>query len=359
MALLVYGKFMGDPASRPTLQSIAAAAGVSRMTASLALRNHPRISVATREKIHRLARELNYRPDPEVSRLMAHLRRQRPPQYRPTIALITNAQRPGPWRLNRHFARFYEGARQRAAELGYQLEEFWLREPGLARARLTKILQTRSIEGLLIGPLYRPSGRLALDFDQFAVAEHGQDIWVPRIHRANHDHFQGMMLAMRQLLRLGYQKIGAIFLENYHRHDVHTWEGAYHYHQQKLKPADRLAPFLSEMQDRKGVVAWVRKHRPEAVVSSHLEVKFWLTEAEIAIPRDVSFVYLDWLDDSNACAGINQHYEIVAAAAVDLVVGQLQRHERGLPPFSKLVLIEGEWVAGPTVRDRRTARSGR
>jgi LacI family transcriptional regulator/LacI family fructose operon transcriptional repressor len=42
----------------------------------------------------------------------------------------------------------------------------------------------------------------------------------------------------------------------------------------------------------------------------------------------------------------------VAAAAVDLVVSQIQRRERGLPDQPKTVLIEGTWVDGVTTRSQ-------
>ena len=59
------------------LRQIAEAAGVCLMTVSLSLRDSPKISVATRERVCRLAGQLGYRPDPELSRLMKHLRSSR------------------------------------------------------------------------------------------------------------------------------------------------------------------------------------------------------------------------------------------------------------------------------------------
>ena len=39
-------------------------------------------------------------------------------------------------------------------------------------------------------------------------------------------------------------------------------------------------------------------------------------------------------------------------AAVDLIVGQLQRNEFGVPPNPKVVTIRGTWAEGQTVRKR-------
>ena len=65
-------------APRPTLRSLAAEAGVSAMTMSLALRGSPGVSVTTRRRLRRLAESRGYRPDPHVARLMHHLRTRAP-----------------------------------------------------------------------------------------------------------------------------------------------------------------------------------------------------------------------------------------------------------------------------------------
>lgn len=59
---------------------------------------------------------------------------------------------------------------------------------------------------------------------------------------------------------------------------------------------------------------------------------------------------MQWNAERTFCAGVNQHAKVIGAAAVDLVNGQLQRNEFGIPAHPKLVLIKGEWVDGETVR---------
>ena len=60
--------------TRVSLRAISEKTGVTRMAVSLALRGKPGVSAATREKVAAAARELGYAPDPEVSKLMAHIR---------------------------------------------------------------------------------------------------------------------------------------------------------------------------------------------------------------------------------------------------------------------------------------------
>lgn len=57
-----------DP-RRPTLRDVARVAGVSVSTASMALRDHPRIAEATRVRVHDAARLLRYVPDSQARSL--------------------------------------------------------------------------------------------------------------------------------------------------------------------------------------------------------------------------------------------------------------------------------------------------
>lgn len=54
---------------RPTLQDVAARAGVSRALVSIVMRDVPGASAATRERVRRAADELGYRPDPRARML--------------------------------------------------------------------------------------------------------------------------------------------------------------------------------------------------------------------------------------------------------------------------------------------------
>lgn len=61
----------------PSYRDIADRAGVSLMTVSLALRNSPRISAATRTRIQRIASEIGYTADPQIADMMNYLRKRR------------------------------------------------------------------------------------------------------------------------------------------------------------------------------------------------------------------------------------------------------------------------------------------
>ena len=74
----------------------------------------------------------------------------------------------------------------------------------------------------------------------------------------------------------------------------------------------------------------------------------WLRAAGVQVPGDVAYADLDVSADDGAVAGIYQDAEGIGSAAIDLVAGQLLRHERGLPERAKAISIESRWVDGGT-----------
>jgi LacI family transcriptional regulator len=75
------------------------------------------------------------------------------------------------------------------------------------------------------------------------------------------------------------------------------------------------------------------------------------------VPKDLGIVMLDYSNSYGSCAGVDQHHEILGAAAVDLVVGQLYRNETGVPSHPKYVTIEGSWIKGATLQKRELSQS--
>ena len=81
--------------ANPTIRDVARAAGVAPATASLALRNCPRLRKTTCAKVQRAAKKLGYRPNAVVSQLLAQLRASRTPKYQATLGLINASESQG------------------------------------------------------------------------------------------------------------------------------------------------------------------------------------------------------------------------------------------------------------------------
>lgn len=336
------------------MQDVADKAGVSRMTVSLALRNHPSIPPETRARIQAIAHELGYRANPLISALMVQRRARRLPTAPPTIAYVTAYPTRDGWRhRGRIHIDYFEGAKERAEQRGYRLELFWAREPGMTARRASAILRARNIRGLLLAPVLTARGHLSLDWSRFAVATMGFSLWRPRVHRAVPNQFQGTYTLLRRLARLGYRRIGLVIDRRVNERNNRQYTAALFDWQQRVPRARRVPPLVIERWDEPSFRRWFAKHHPDAFITQHGEIHHSTQALGLSVPREVGLVCLSVSDLPPGTAGLNPKGRVIGATAADLVIDQLERNELGLPAEPQVVMIESEWVDGRTVRSPR------
>jgi LacI family transcriptional regulator len=154
--------------SRVTVREIAAKAGVHFTTVSLALHNNSRLRAETRERVRKIAEEMGYQPDPMLSALNAYRLAKGTPHYKATIGWINNWPDREALLAHAGFHEYYQGACERANELGYTIEEFWLREEGMAPSKLQRILKARGIQGVLLPPQPSANMQPPIDFTDYS-----------------------------------------------------------------------------------------------------------------------------------------------------------------------------------------------
>lgn len=333
------------------MKDVARAAGLSQPTVSRALQNHPAVKEATRLHVQEVAAKLNYRPNSLVSVLMAGLKGRRAPLSATTIAFVSAYPQREGWRGFVDFNEYYEGAIERAASQGYTLEHFWLKDRGMNARRLTKILETRAIQGVLVAPLPRALGHLSLDWSRFASVALGYTLTRPNLPRATNDQYQTIILALRNLRRYGYHKIGFVMESYSDARVLHRWVAGYLAFRMDYPALAMMEPTLLPELTESNIVEWYKTRMPDAILASDSRIIGWLNNAGIKIPGDVAFASLSVGSTSTEIAGMNQNSRLVGAAAIDMIVGQLHRNERGVPLHPRLTLIPATWVDGPTVPD--------
>jgi len=342
---------MPDEDRAVTMQKIADEAGVSRMAVSLALRNSPKISKETRGRIHEIAERLGYRPNPLVSALMTQLRDVRRVPRLTTMAFVTAYPTADGWRRPGPFVDFFNGAKARAESLGYTLEEWWARKPGLSEERFSEILYNRNIHGVLIAPLPAGGSTLKLDWPRFAVATIAFSLASPVIHRASNDQYNSILMAIEHLRARGYRRIGLAITEEQDIRVQQKWSAGYLVYQQSLKPSERVNSLLVTNNFGRALAEWFHEQKPDAILTQEERAPEYLREIGVRVPDEVAVAHLALTEGDTGLAGVNQNGRIVGASAIDLVDAQLRRNERGLPAAPKTVLIQGRWIDGPTVRD--------
>lgn len=330
------------------MQDIADAAGVSRAAVSYALRNDPQVSKGTAERIRKMAEELGYRPNPMISTLMHKLRSRQPAEARSTLALLTSYAHPEEFRRNPVLKSLESGMRERAEAAGFGLNVFNL-DPEVQRPqRLVQILKSRGIRGVLLLPGSDLNGFESVLEEPFAFATYGYTLRQPDLHRVCAHHLQIMFLATSKLKEAGYRRIGLVMApwsDNYY----HNWLAAYAAVQSGVEEAERLPPYVPREGDDSGksCLAWIRKYQLDGLLMVTSEVPAWLGSFDI--PGQFGIAHLH-LTRSAKGAGIRQNNWAIGHAMVDLVIGQLNRNETGIPESPKTILIKGSWVDGPSVR---------
>ncbi len=341
--------------STPTQQDIADALGVSKMTVSLALRHSPEVSQEMRERVAAAAQAMGYQINAHARGLAA--RRVSAPSGLP-IALLNLYNPPSEWHRHLSFRHMREGAEKRAGELGYRLDEISLRERGMTARRVDQILKSRGIRGVLIPPSPHSHGHLRLSWDQFAAAAIGFTFRRPNLHRTAHNSAMALQLTLHHLKHFRYRRVGLLLSRAFSRRADSIPEAIFLYHQRETPVRDHI-PILWSNWDTfpEALPAWLERHRPDVLLTHWPEVFLWLRQKGYDIPGDLGFVSLGWHDEIKSelglePTGISIDNRELGARAVEMIVGQMERHEYGVPVFPTITLVTPRWIPGETVRAR-------
>lgn len=329
---------------RITMRQIAAAANVSVATVSMALRHSRKISQDTSDKVRAAARGLGY--DVPSTPAQPARRRERPAPGAEVIAYVTSFPTKEGWHQNRFSPAAFEGARLRASQRGYTLEHFWLNEENMGARRLARLLQSRGIVGLCIAPFPDAVPLFSFPWDTFAAAAIGYSMMSPAVHRACPHQFQGMSLALQSLRKQGYRRIGVALGKRVSKIVAKNWIAAVLLFQHTYG-RNAATCLVYEESDRDELKEWMRVNQPDAMVVSDIALIGWIEELGIRVPDDMGVIPLE---SYPGYAYLDQKPGMVGAAAIDLIIGQLQRNETGLPSDPMVVMVEGAWVDGPSVR---------
>lgn len=333
------------PSPRCTIKDIAAKAGVAVSTVSYALRNHPSIPPATCRRIQAVGEKLGYRPDPQISALMAHIGRGRAVPSSGRIALVWMQGRRTHTRTDDFFVQMREGAVARAQLRGYHLEEFWPDEDRLTGARLTGILRARGIQSVIFSPsIEGVAADYALDWEHFACVVLGHARWPVELHRVAHDHYHAVCECLQRMTAAGVTRPAIVLTEEINQRTDSAVKAAFMTHHPNEAKA-RSSIYALDQRGTREFPAWLRTHDPDGVLLLRREM--W---SEIATPRLKALhaagrVWCaNWqATDPLALPGLQQRYDLAARAAVDLVTGLEQSRTLGLPDHPQCVQIRGDW----------------
>jgi len=348
-----------EPQRPVTMRDVAKAAGVNPSTVSRALRNDQNVSKKRREQIIEIADKLGYRPNPFVQAFTAHVRGyRRLPSHAP-IALLNSSQKQSGF--NDLYA---EGAVKYAHSMGYKIEPIHIDSVKGSFSRLKDVLIARGIRALLILPpaelIQMPE---LMDFP-LAMSTIDYSLKNPNLHRATPSYFQNMEMALRVCAQKGYKRMAfCTYREEVDRIGMH-WMGAFCGWRDLQVPANQVPihynPYSGNHNEnsskddwdqlKDSFFEWFEREKPDLIIANSLFFYEWLKEKGLTFPHDIGFVHLGVNPSEESVSGIDQNHPQIGAAAVELIINQLQKNTQGVPPTMQTVLVYGNWIDGGTTR---------
>jgi LacI family transcriptional regulator len=338
--------------SKITLGDVARAAGVSKSAASFALQNRAGVSKATRARILRLARKLNYTPDARVSAMMSTISTAGSKDLVPIAWLNANSEEDA-WSKYKFLSPYLQGAQECAQRLGYRIDEIWANGPEISMRRIAQVLYQTGIEGVIIT---HPCRRFRLNWDFLASISLEGTMLSPLINSVTADYYSNLLLALKVLRRFGYRRIGICLDEAVDRCAAHTCDAATQYFQSHLPKAEiipalyyKWGSLANQKLGKAQAIAWMKRHRPDVVVGLSNQLLDWVKTAGFHVPGEMGVVHLATDDDVSDWAGVCSHRRQIGSAAVELLVSLMRSRRFGIPELPLNTLVRGEWHPGRTL----------
>lgn len=327
------------PSKSPVTQrEVATLCGVHPSTVCLALNGSPSIPLDTRQRVLQAVETLGYRPNAAARNLVA-MRTERRLVNRLPLAWINQETTPDFWHTHPDAQRLLQGARIRAEESGYYLDEIWTRQKGMTMRRVAHIVRSRGIEGALF-PVYQTIDRAVFspvwkDISTLALGDHRLGAWFDLVCP---DYCHNLDITLAALRRQGFVRIGLVL----ERQDDETTHGLlrsrYLSHPATSDGFVPLPVFFSDHSTAEHLLRWYDAHQPEVIISRNAAI----TASLAALPHHPLVVQWDVAPDSSSI-GVDMRSSLMAARAVDCLLRKMQRFERGAGGNTECHLIKGEW----------------
>ncbi len=326
-----------------TMQQVADDVGLTRAAVSLALRGHTSIPEKTQARVREAARRLGYRTNPLVSALMSYHLQLKPGRSGLTLAFVTSHPPDDPWTRYPAYVQMFNGAKQRANELGCRLEEFALSQ--LTPTRVQGILRARGIRGVLVAPLHGNHTVFPVDISEFSAVGLGTSVVTPSIMRVASDHYQLARLAVAQCVELGYRRPGFAVSAEMSERLEHRLLAGFRQGVAEAGLTEVVPPLMSTRMVgiSEFVPRWCERQKPDVVVFGTFD-----RDCLLKTPPEIGCVDLSVMDRNSQVSGIHQNLGRIGAIAVEQLLAQLHHNATGPIAEPQAHLLHGTWVSGQT-----------
>ena len=333
---------------RVNLRDVAARAGVSVSTVSMALRGKVTVR-ATTERVRALAEEMGYRPNPILASLAS--KRFRSPSavngvplaiYRFPYVLKEPEERPS----------YHVDLMAEARILGYAPRVYDLTNASNPKT-LFRDLHHRMVQGIVITGSMDEHFAAEFDWEPFSVVQCGRFQTVHSFHTVRPNIFQAVKLAFTQLRLGGYSRIG--FAMGQHDQPLEDDEARYGaaiaLEGKYLPRKDRLPVYTGPIHDREAFLQWYDRWKPAAVVGFTNLYYWYLKDHGVQIPKQVSFVGLHAdRGEDGLYSGLYQNFPKISQQAILLLDQMIRNHECGRAADPLHILVPSTWDDGKSFK---------
>ncbi len=341
---------------RIRLIDIAKRIGISKTTVSMALHNNAKIPLERRQEVQRVAKEMGFVPDPFLAGLAAYRRGRASVKDHGVLAWVNHWRQPERLYQYKEFKDYWRGASSVASRFGYRLDEVrW--EAGCSPKRFERILMTRGIEGVLVPPHQDLLDWEDFDWSKFSVLKFGLSVPTPDSNVVTSDVFRAIVMAVKKIHKYGYHRIGLVVNKEFNERLGGNFLSGFFFAQALLKLRPALSPLLTLLTDRDSselkqqkilLQRWLVRTRPDAILTSDIEIPGMIREIGCRIPQDVAVAGTSTLDIP-VDAGIDQRPEAIGRIAVEMLIKQINLSERGEPVDPCRILVESRWEDGSSL----------
>lgn len=331
-----------------TIRDIAATLGLSVQTVSLALRGKGRMSDETRERVLRKATELGYSRESAFGSLSSYRQGGAPPDsiWR-EVALVHDWKSPALWEQSPFLSRLREHLRRDLSNRGVALREVWLGHHSENAGSVFQQLKNDGVTGVMVAPHAFDAHPVPVPVpqDSFQAITCGPAHLYPNFPSVEFDYYENFRIAWSALWASGYRRIGLVYEEHQDWRTGSAWRAA-RYVEARLANLDAASQVRSlELHGaiktrRKAIAAWLRKNRPDIIITSLRGLKKHLPPSEANIPMAI-------MDPADARApGVVQDFNAFTGALVNTLIVVMQSSLTPRARSTMRVLIPGKWQAG-------------
>jgi LacI family transcriptional regulator len=188
------------------------------------------------------------------------------------------------------------------------------------------------------------------EFSRLSAVQMDHCLTTPRLHTILPDHYMSTIKALDRMNHLGYRRIGLCLEERKDSRLRYKWTAAFESFCRGQPSLPAIPPLLLPQMTRGELLRWYRRHQPDVILGHVQEIVDWLEQDGADVPEDVGFFNLNLTERTGPCAGFDLGPRRLAAVAVETVVAMLHRQEHGVPAFPQTIMLEAEWIDGPTLR---------